>query len=70
IHFETITLGQGANMALPVFALFLQKIYEDEELGIMSQDEFEEPLGFDIELDCGKIKEQRSRSDIYDIEEF
>ncbi|MCF8223806.1 MAG: transglycosylase domain-containing protein [Bacteroidales bacterium] len=70
IHFETITLGQGANMALPVFALFLQKIYEDEELGIMSQDEFEEPLGFDIELDCGKINEQRSRSDIYDLEEF
>ena len=27
IHFETLAEGQGANMALPVFAIFLKKVY-------------------------------------------
>lgn len=70
IHFESLTLGQGANMALPVFGLFLQKLYADPELGIMEADEFDEPPGFDIELDCDKIKDQDRVRDIYELEEF
>jgi len=31
-HFRTIALGQGARTAMPVFALFMQKCYEDLEL--------------------------------------
>ena len=31
-HFRTIALGQGARTAMPVFALFMQKCYEDPEL--------------------------------------
>lgn len=31
-HFRTITLGQGARMAMPVFALFMQKCYNDPNL--------------------------------------
>jgi penicillin-binding protein 1A len=70
IHFEDMTHGQGANMALPVFGIFLQKLYADEELGIMEADEFDEPPGFDIELDCDKVNNQRATRDIYDLEEF
>ncbi|MFO7851357.1 MAG: transglycosylase domain-containing protein [Bacteroidota bacterium] len=70
IHFESLTLGQGANMALPVFGLFLQKLYADPELGIMEADEFDEPPGFDIELDCDKVKDQEGRRYIYELEEF
>jgi penicillin-binding protein 1A len=69
IHFENITLGQGANMALPVFGLFLQKIYADEELGIMEADKFEEPPGFNMELDCSKVKNETPVSNRYN-EEF
>jgi penicillin-binding protein 1A len=70
IHFEDMTHGQGANMALPVFGLFLQKIYADPELGIMEADEFDEPPGFNIELDCDKLKRQSPSRDIYDLERF
>jgi penicillin-binding protein 1A len=70
IHFENITLGQGSNMALPVFGLFLQKIYADPELGIMEADVFEKPPGFNMELDCDKLKEEKPVQNRFGIEEF
>jgi penicillin-binding protein 1A len=60
IHFETLGEGQGANMALPVFALFLKKVYADPQFGIMEADEFERPANFNIELDCAKVKRNTS----------
>jgi penicillin-binding protein 1A len=63
IHFETLTEGQGANMALPVFAIFLRKVYDDPQFGIMEADEFERPVNFSWELDCDKVKRQNSRKD-------
>jgi penicillin-binding protein 1A len=63
IHFENLSEGQGANMALPVFAIFLQKVYADPHFGIMEADEFERPAGFDMELDCNQVnKSSRSRA--------
>jgi hypothetical protein len=50
-------------MALPVFGLFLKKVYNDPELGIMEADEFERPAGFNMELDCEKVKWNKSRSE-------
>jgi penicillin-binding protein 1A len=63
IHFESLLEGQGANVALPIFALFLKKVYADPELGIMEADEFERPSGFNMELDCEKVKRESSRRD-------
>jgi penicillin-binding protein 1A len=63
IHFETLGEGQGANMALPVFAIFLKKVYDDPQFGIMEADEFERPSDFNWELDCDKFKKQNSRGD-------
>lgn len=63
IHFETLGEGQGANMALPVFAIFLKKVYADPQFGIMESDEFEKPADFRWELDCDKIKRQNSYRD-------
>jgi len=60
IHFEDMSLGQGSNMALPVFGIFLQKLFEDPLFGIMQADEFIEPPGFDIELDCDKVNDRSS----------
>jgi penicillin-binding protein 1A len=63
IHFDTIAEGQGANMALPIFAIFLRKIYNDPEFGILETEEFERPANFNIELDCDKVKRENSRRD-------
>ena len=52
-------------MALPIFAIFLKKVYDDPQLGIMEADEFERPANFNIELDCDKVKRQTPRRDTY-----
>ena len=70
IHFESLSLGQGANMALPVFGIFLNKLYDDPELGIMELDEFEKPDGFNMELDCDKLKNESNNRNRYNIEKF
>jgi penicillin-binding protein 1A len=63
IHFESLGEGSGANMALPVMAIFLKKVYADPQFGIMEADEFERPSNFNIDLDCDKIKRTNSRGD-------
>jgi penicillin-binding protein 1A len=63
IHFETLAEGQGANMALPIMAIFLRKLYNDPQFGIMETDEFERPANFNMELDCEKVKRESSRRD-------
>ncbi|MDO9261736.1 MAG: transglycosylase domain-containing protein, partial [Flavobacteriaceae bacterium] len=52
-RFYGISRGQGATMALPIWALFYKKCYEDSSLNISKQ-EFEKPLNFSINLDCNK----------------
>ena len=62
IHFNGITRGQGASMALPIWALYMQKVYKDSTLNI-SQGAFEKPDKISINLDCNtfnvdpKVKE-------------
>ena len=55
IHFKTITYGQGANMALPIWALYMKKIYADPEIGISQNEVFEKPLqDLSFEIDCAQ----------------
>ena len=54
IHFEEIAYGQGATMALPIWALFMKKAYEIPELEI-SVDDFEEPEKLTINIDCENL---------------
>jgi penicillin-binding protein 1A len=56
-HFKSITQGQGATMALPIWALYHKKIYADATLNV-SQGEFERPEDLSIEVDCGKKGDQ------------
>ena len=64
IHFEDLSLGQGANMALPVFGIFLQKLFDDPDFAPMSTSKFEAPANFNVELDCGKVTRQEQGSPI------
>jgi penicillin-binding protein 1A len=56
-HFKTINYGQGASMALPIWALYMKSNYANEELGI-SMDEFPIPEDLTINVDCNKESEE------------
>lgn len=52
IHFLSTNQGEGANSALPVFALYMQKVYADKSLQYTKGD-FEPPKeGVKITLNC------------------
>lgn len=50
-HFNSITYGQGAAMALPIWAIYMRSCYQDKDLNI-SQEDFEEPVDLTIRVDC------------------
>jgi penicillin-binding protein 1A len=47
IHFNSMSIGQGASMALPIFAYSMQKVYADSLLGYHQDEKFDIPKGFD-----------------------
>ncbi len=47
IHFDSMAMGQGATMALPVFALFMKSVYNDKRLGYSQEAVFDMPEGYD-----------------------
>lgn len=55
-HFKTITYGQGAAMALPIWANYMRSCYTLEELGI-SKEDFIAPEDLTIEVECEPILE-------------
>ncbi len=58
VHFRSITLGQGASMALPIWGLYMQKVYADKKLKISKAD-FEKPPHLDVETNCSKYVEPK-----------
>jgi penicillin-binding protein 1A len=54
-HFKSITYGQGAAMALPIWGMYMKSCYEDEKLDI-SDENFERPKDLSIEVDCSKYQ--------------
>ena len=54
VRFSRTDLGQGANMALPIYGYFMNKVYADSTIAI-SRGDFPRPPGeLGINLDCGK----------------
>lgn len=51
VHFDNIAYGQGASMALPIWALFMKSVYDNPTLAI-SQEDFEAPEVVGIPIDC------------------
>ncbi len=52
VHFESLSLGGGSNMALPIWGIFMQKVLEDGTLGVYETDRFIKPKGIELNLDC------------------
>lgn len=72
VHFNSTDQGQGASMALPIWALYMQKVYNDPKLKI-SKGDFEKPAKtIDIELNCKKydLEQDAEEVDIYNPNEF
>ena len=55
IHFKDIAYGQGATMALPIWALFMKSVYDNEDL-LISKEDFESPDVLTIPIDCDKYQ--------------
>ena len=64
IHFESMSMGQGATMALPIFALYMQKLYQDKHLGYNENAVFDLPEGYDP---CSFVEESLEANDIEEI---
>ena len=52
VHFESLSLGGGSNMALPIWGLFMQKVLADGTLGVYDTDRFLAPPGVSLNLNC------------------
>ncbi len=52
IHFDNMAEGQGASMALPICALFMQKVLADPDLGYSPEEQFDIPEWFDPNEGC------------------
>lgn len=56
VHFGNITYGQGAAMALPIWAVYMKSCYADKELNISAGD-FEVPKDLSIRVNCSDTSE-------------
>lgn len=67
VHFRTTQLGQGANTALPIWGLYMKKIYEHPELEYSKGafDPPERPLS--VELDCSKYQNKSTSDPLNDF---
>jgi penicillin-binding protein 1A len=61
IHFRSISLGQGSNVALPVFGRFFKKVFADPTIGLKEQFEFPRPIDVP-EVNCDEADIDRGTS--------
>ena len=52
VHFRDIQYGQGANMALPIFAEYMQRVYKDTISSNIRPESFNISRAIDVKLDC------------------
>jgi len=69
IHFGRMTYGQGAAAALPIWAMYMKKVYDDPTLGYDQQERFKLPEGFDpcagSESSDGEVIEEGGLDDLF-----
>lgn len=56
VHFRSTNLGEGANTALPIWALYMKKVYADPRLNISMGDFEAPPGGLSVVVDCDQYK--------------
>jgi penicillin-binding protein 1A len=69
-RFKSLTYGQGATAALPVWAYFMKLCYADENLKV-SKEDFDRPPNLSIKVDCYVAPKVIDTTDIQqDTQEF
>ncbi len=66
-HFRSITYGQGASMALPIWGVFMKKCYNDSSLSV-SKGAFQAPKNLRIPVDCNSINTNSSTTTVPDFD--
>ncbi len=67
IHFDYTNDGQGAAMALPIWALYMKKVYADTELGYSEDEKFEMPDNFRVINGClQEVPDSEAKDEILD----
>ena len=67
VHFSNNNLGQGANMALPIWGLWMKKVLQDGTLGISQNDVFPEELKGNY---CGGSQETGALQEKDELENY
>ena len=53
IHFNSMSIGQASNAAIPVFGRFILKVFDDASvMGVRPEDVFDRPQVINFSLDC------------------
>lgn len=69
IHFDTMTYGQGAASALPIWTKYMKKVFDDKSLGYSQNEQFKLPEGFDpcagLETTGGAIPEENGLDNLF-----
>ena len=64
VHFRTGSYGQGSRLALPIFGIFMKKVYADKSIGI-STAPFPKPAQpLSVEIDCSRYYDGAARDTI------
>ena len=67
IRFRYITLGQGAALSLPIFGLYMQKVYADTDLPYSDKSIFERPNQLSVEIDCVEFDNNNDNGDFNNL---
>ena len=68
-RFKTITYGQGATAALPIWGYFMKLCYADSELKV-SKENFERPANLSIKVDCYTAPKVKDTTEVQNTDEF
>lgn len=66
VHFKSIRLGQGANMALPIWGYFMNQVWADSSLNISTGD-FEKPLDYNVQINCDESRDSGGGPDDFGL---
>ena len=64
IHFDSTAMGQGANMALPIWAYYMQQVFADKSLGYSPSEKFDIPSGFSS---CERVEDEFESTDLEEV---
>jgi penicillin-binding protein 1A len=68
-RFKTITYGQGATAALPIWGYFMKLCYADSQLQV-SKSDFDRPANLSIKVDCYTAPKVKDTTEVQNTDEF